>query len=155
MDALERLAIKQLDENTKKFRESLVISPKNGWIKCIRKTLKLSTYKLASLLGISQPSLSMIEKREELKSVTLETLEKIAHVLDCKFVYGFVPHSSFEDFITKKAEIIARQKVINTQNTMSLENQSLNPQQLNDQIQLIKNDLLSKPLKELWNLYEI
>lgn len=154
MDLFEKLAISQLDKQLKDFPMHLLPTPKKGWINMMRNTFKISSYRLSHFLGIAQPSLIAMEKREAEKAITLKSLEKVAHFFDCRLVYAFIPRHSFEEMITKKAKEIAERVVTQTEQTMLLENQSLLKDQLIKQVELQCEEILNSSLKELWNRYE-
>lgn len=155
MDLFEKLAISQLDTQLKNFPVHLLPNPQKGWINMMRKTLKISSYRLARFLGITQSSLITMEKREVDKAITLKSLEKVANFFDCNLVYAFIPRHSFEEMIKGKAREIALNVVTQTQQTMALENQSLSQTQLQKQIELQCEVILNDFLKDLWNRYEV
>jgi len=48
-------------------------------------------------VGIAQPSASGLENSEERGGVTLQSMERAAQAMDCRFVYFFTPnHGSFD-----------------------------------------------------------
>jgi predicted DNA-binding mobile mystery protein A len=146
----ELLSIRQVDRKLKQFQQFRGLHPKEGWIAHIRGALSLPTAQLAKLMGIKQPSALAMEKREQDKAITLETLEKIANAMGCDLVYAFVPKSSLEDFVEQKRNMLVDQIMKKTHLTMSLENQGLNRQDLKDQKTLLLEDLKSRSMKHIW-----
>ena len=146
----ELLSIRQVDRKLKQFHQLRELQPKEGWIIHIRGALALPTSQLAKLMGIKQPSAQAMEKREQDKTITLETLEKAANAMGCDLVYGFVPKSSLEDFVEQKRNNLVDQIMKKTHLTMSLENQELNQQDLKEQKFLLLEDLKSKSIKYVW-----
>ncbi len=146
----ELLSIRQVDRKLKQFHQLRESQPKEGWIIHIRGALALPTSQLAKLMGIKQPSAQAMEKREQDKTITLETLEKAANAMGCDLVYGFVPKSSLEDFVEQKRNNLVDQIMKKTHLTMSLENQELNQQDLKEQKFLLLEDLKSKSIKYVW-----
>jgi predicted DNA-binding mobile mystery protein A len=65
--------------------------PKKGYINAIRKALYMSSAQLARRMGISQSGVSLLEKRERVSSVTLDTLDRAADALGCELHYELVP----------------------------------------------------------------
>lgn len=66
--------------------------PEIGWIKTIRNALGMTTKQLGEKMGIAQPNVVAIEDREMKKTITLETLERAARVMDCQLVYALIPN---------------------------------------------------------------
>jgi len=85
-------AIKELSNECQKFK-SLGINgrPAKGWLNHIRNTLNVPVKYLADRVGISDQGILSFEKSELNKTITLESLEKVAAALDLKLVYGFAP----------------------------------------------------------------
>lgn len=146
----ELLSIRQVDRNLKPLQLLRGLHPKEGWIAHIRSALALPTAQLAKLMGIKQPSALAMEKREQDKTITLETLEKAANAMGCDLVYAFVPKTSLEDFVEQKRNILVDEIMQKTHLTMSLENQGLNRQDLKDQKALLLEDLKSRSIKNIW-----
>ncbi len=146
----ELLSLRQVDKNLKQLQQLKGFNPNEGWISHIRTALSLPTAQLAKLMGIKQPSALAMEKREQDKTITLETLEKAANAMGCDLVYAFVPKSSLEDFVEKKRNMIVDQVMQKTHLTMSLENQGLNRHDLKDQKDLLLEDLKSRSIKHVW-----
>ena len=148
--AYELLSIRQVDKKLKQLKQLKELQPKEGWIVYIRSSIALSTAGLARLMGIKQPSALAMEKREQNKTITLETLENAANAMGCELVYGFVPRGSLENFVEQKKVALVEKIIQKTHLTMSLENQGLNQQNLNEQKILLLEDLKSKPMNFLW-----
>ena len=154
MNIYEKLTIKQLDKQVKAFK-NYPNTPKEGWIKAIRKSLKLSAKALAKKMNVSQPSITVLEQREFEKRITLKKLEEIANAFDCSLHYAFIPKASFSKHI-EETEIRAASLLLErVQKTMALEDQALTPLQQKEQMGLILNDIKQKPLKKLWNNYDL
>ncbi|NJO88674.1 MAG: hypothetical protein HC831_06705 [Chloroflexia bacterium] len=57
-------------------------------------------------------------------SVTLNTLKEVGNALDMRLVYGFIPRDkTLEHMIEKKAMEVAKEIVLRTSATMTLEDQ--------------------------------
>ena len=146
----ELLSIKQVDRNLRQFQQLRGVCPQEGWISYIRNALSLPSSQLAKLMGIRQPSALAMEKREQDKAITLETLHNAANAMGCDLVYAFVPKSTLEDFVEKKMSNLVDQVMLKTHLTMSLENQGLKQQDLKDQKTLLLEDLRSRSMKHVW-----
>jgi predicted DNA-binding mobile mystery protein A len=143
------LQIKQLDQSLEKWRQLEVTHssiPKKGWIAVIRKSLGLTGNALASRLAVSQSALAQYEKSEKDGSITLQTLEKVAHAMDSELVYAIVPRMPLKETLEAKAEEIARKRILPLAHSMSLENQSAD---IHEEIEELKRELLERP-RDLW-----
>ena len=154
MKAHERLILRQLDERLMPLKNLHTTKPPLGWINYVRSALQISTYHLAKLLKIQQPSLMAMEQREQLGTITLESLEKVAKALGCDVVYAFVPKTSLEDFVKDHEKKQTDQLVGKSHLTMSLEKQGLEKGDLEKQRELILEEIRSKSLKALWRGYD-
>ncbi len=101
MRAQERAAArKQIDKRLNIIQNSEGLArPVRGWIRAIREALGMTTAQLGKRLGIRQASVVGLEKSEASKSITLETLERAAHALDCRLVYALVPRKPLAEVV--------------------------------------------------------
>lgn len=150
MKIFEKLALLQLDKSLQPFYALLNYPQTEGWIKTIRLSLHMSTHILAKRLKVTQPTIVDLEKREAKKSVTLQKMEEAAEALGCRFVYAFVPKTSFLSMIHEMEKEKAERLVQQIQQTMSLEDQALQNEQLKTQFELIHQHIKNEPLKNLW-----
>ncbi|MFN8790900.1 MAG: mobile mystery protein A [Bdellovibrionales bacterium] len=122
--ALTKTQRRSLDEKLKAFSQARVqLRPKAGWIKALREALGMTTVQLADRMGIRQSGITLLEKRELEKTVTLETLERAARALNCELVYALVPLESLEKMVDEQARKSAREILSRTVHTMGLEQQ--------------------------------
>lgn len=105
--------------------------PTLGWIRTIREALQMPQRELARRLGVSQPSVQALERREVSGSITLETLERAADALGCDLVYAMVPRRSLEDVLHEQAEKVARIHWRAVEQTMALEDQPVSSERSN------------------------
>jgi predicted DNA-binding mobile mystery protein A len=148
------LAARQLDRRFSEIRETLrgAERPARGWIKAIREALGMTTAQLAARMGVAQPRIAELEKREAARVVTLQSLERAAAALDCRLVYIFVPKDSLEDRINMRAEAVADLHLSAVDHTMRLEKQGVTDKQRRDEMKKkIVADLLNRPAR-LWQL---
>lgn len=129
--------------------------PPVGWVKTIRAALGMSSQALAKRLRCSQTNVIAMEKRETQGNITLETLEQVAAALQCKLVYALVPEKSLEQILTAQAHKVAQRQIKAINHSMSLEQQGLTNQQLQQQEAALVAELLEGNLKELWEPDEI
>lgn len=155
MKIFEKLAIAQLDKALKPFSMLMMHQPKEGWVRTIRQTLHMSTSVLAKRLKVTQSTVVDLESRESEKGVTLKKLEEAAEALGCTLVYALVPKESFASMIKEDEKQKAERMVLHTQKTMSLEEQGLSSDQIQQQIELVHQHIKNEPLKNLWKSYEV
>jgi len=146
------LILEQLDTTLEKYRVLKNVSPPvKGWIRAIRDALGISARQLASRIGVSQQSVSRIEKDESGGSVTIKTMRKAAEALDCLFVYGFVPRQTLRETLRSQATLYSKSRLNRVSQTMSLEAQSL-PSEEN--LKILENmvlEIMSNPPSNLWD----
>jgi predicted DNA-binding mobile mystery protein A len=101
------------------------VVPSTGWIKAIRTSIGMSMQQLGNKLNISKQGVLDIERREKDGSISIKSLREVAHVMDMKLVYGFIPlDGTLDALIEKKAKELAKQIVMRTAHTMQLEDQA-------------------------------
>lgn len=146
------LAAQQLDRRFNEIREALreAERPSRGWVKAIREALGMTTAQLATRMGVAQPRVAELEKREAARAVTLHSLERAAEALDCQLVYLLVPRGSLEDRINARAEAVAEFHLSAVDHTMRLEQQGVNDAKRRDSMKRkIVATLLERPSR-LW-----
>lgn len=148
-----KLMLEQIDKKMQKFAliEDSDLPPK-GWIYSIRTALNMSLVQLGRRLKKTAQSVKEIEERERDKSLTLKRLIEVANALNLKFVYGFVPiDSSLENLIEKRAAEVAREIVLRTSQTMSLEDQQNSGTRLQKAITDRAEKIKQEMPKYLWD----
>ncbi|MFH0736718.1 MAG: mobile mystery protein A [bacterium] len=147
IDLNRKLIIEQLDRKLKKIAilKDLEI-PSTGWINAFRTGLNMSLVQLARRLKKTSVTVREIEQREADKGITIKKLMEVAEVLDCRFVYGFIPNEgTLEKKIEKRAFEVAKDIVLRTSHTMNLEGQGNSEERLKkaikDRADKIKNEL--------------
>lgn len=123
---LDKLTVK----NAQKRRSELLkviqqMKVKPGWIKYTRSVLGMTLKDLARLAGLTLPTVAQAERREAEGKVTIDTLKKLAEVMECEFVYAFVPKEDISELIHKKAFEKARRTILKADTHMSLEDQKV------------------------------
>lgn len=126
--------------------------PRHGWIRAIRQSLGMSSTDLAKRLGIGVSSVSRLEQSEVDKTIKLETLEKVAEQLGCEVIYALVPRQELEKTINEKALQIATEHAVETQKSMSLEDQRIDSTVLEKLIAKEAQNLIGS--KRLWSMSE-
>jgi predicted DNA-binding mobile mystery protein A len=142
---------KQLDE---KFRQAATIAsletPRAGWIRSIRQALGMTAAQLAKRLRTSPQSVLALEKREVAGSITLATLEKAAHALDCRMRVVFIPNHGIEETVYQRAMERARAERNQIVHTMGLEGQSTGVREVLD-LDKIAESWRTKRRTRLWD----
>lgn len=133
----------------KKFdtlKKVVIERPPQGWLKTIREFLGMTTTQLAKKLEISQPRIIALEKNE--CNIKISTMERIADALNCDFFYTFIPRANIDDIIYNQAKQKAQKILKKVNKNMSLENQLVNTDELQNDI--IK-ELLNGNITRIWD----
>jgi len=149
---IQKLQLAQLDKRLQFFRDlpnEKRDPPRGGWISAIRKSLGISGNALAQRMGISQSAEAQFEKSEKERSISLQTLEKVAAALNADLVYAIVPRKSLRDTLEDRAFVKAKERVLPLANSMRLENQATSSEHLAREVEALQKQLLENP-KELW-----
>ena len=145
-------AIRHLDKRFTALRP-LAKSPRppKGWLRAIRDALGMTTAQLADRLGVSQPRIVELEQSEVSGGVTLNTLQRAAEALGCRFVYALVPDRPLADTVRERAELIAARQTGAVAQSMRLEDQEVKSKDVAKELhrrQVVR--LLSRPAR-LWD----
>jgi predicted DNA-binding mobile mystery protein A len=105
---------------------------------------------LAMRLGISQSTLTALEKSEAEGRITLQSLRKAADALDCDLQYVLVPRSPLQKRIENRAEAIAHDRVALTLHSMRLEDQAPTMQVDKKEVSKVRSKQLEANWKQLW-----
>jgi len=144
-------ARRQLDKRLSLLQSTeLLARPPRGWLKAIREALGMTTAQLGKRLGVVQSRAVAIEQAEAKGTITLNSLEKAAHALDCRLVYALVPRNPLNDLVTERAKSLAKQRLESTRHSMALEAQSVDAADEQEQLKRMVQRLLDKAGSELW-----
>jgi len=145
------LARKHLDTRLNSIRTSSdVLRPAKGWVKAIRESLGMSAEQLAARIGVTKPRVYEIEKAEISGSITLNSLERAAHALDCQLVYTLIPRLPLQKTVEMRAMEIARERIRAASHSMSLEDQALDENELSEHIERLAREILDQGGPEFW-----
>jgi predicted DNA-binding mobile mystery protein A len=144
-------AIRHLDQRFKALRP-LARSPRpsRGWLRAIRDALGMTSAQLAQRLGVSQPRIIELEKSEASGTVTLNTLQRAAEALGCRLVYALIPEKPLEETVLARANELAQRQLAAVQQTMRLEDQSVQSKRANDDVRRQFVEVLLKHPARLW-----
>jgi len=112
-----------LERDLRLHRDAPTIAPRSGWIRAIRDALGMSTSELARRVGLSKGRIGQIERAERERSLTLNTLERVAAALDCRVEYVLVPHRPLDEMVWERAQAKAAAEITAVDHTMALEDQ--------------------------------
>ena len=145
-------ARRQLDKRLISLLNADVFTrPPRGWVKAIREAFGMTTAQLAKRLGVSQPRVVGIEQAEVSGAITLDSLERAAHALDCQLVYVLVPRKPLDALIEERAARLATMRLESTRHTMSLEAQTVDARDEDEQRKRLIRQLIEQAGSELWD----
>tara|TARA_B110000459_G_C16576679_1_gene479121 strand:- start:519 stop:986 length:468 start_codon:yes stop_codon:yes gene_type:complete len=143
---------RQLDQQLDKIRAVLVERPPQGWIRSIRNALGMTQAQLAERMSMTPQGVQKIETSEGAYTVRLETLQEVAHALDCRLSYVLVPNQPLQDTVDNQTFKKAKNIVENISHSMSLEDQKTTPEEIDAQIKSVVEDLKKgKKLSVIWD----
>jgi predicted DNA-binding mobile mystery protein A len=145
-------AIRHLDARFAALRPLLRTQrPPKGWLRAVRDALGMTTKQFAKRLGVSQPRIVELEQSEASGTVTLNTLQRAAEALGCRLVYALVPEKPLADTVRERADLVARQRQAAVEQTMRLEDQSVEGKAAGDDLRRrYVEELLRRPAR-LWD----
>ena len=143
----KQMFLHQLDEQ---LGQAATTTPKQGWVRTLRKALGMTIKQLANRLQVDPSRVVKIESSEPEGAVTLRTMQSVANSLDCVFFYGFMPKSSFESMLEERAYHLAKKQVERVAHTMALEDQAVDKSWIAQQTEKVAKELLSGSWKHLW-----
>lgn len=145
-------ARRQLDKRLSTvFNADALTRPPRGWVKAIREALGMTTAQLAKRLGVSQPRVVGIEQAEVKGAITLDSLERAAHALDCQLVYALVPRKPLDALIEERATRLAATRLDFTRHTMALEAQAVDARDEDEQRKRLIRRLIEQAGSGLWD----
>ncbi len=110
----------------------------------------MSAEQLAARIGVTKPRVYEIEKAEISGSITLNSLERAAHALDCQLVYTLIPRQPLQKTVEIRAMEIARERIRAASHSMSLEDQALDENEFSEHIERLAREILDQGGPEFW-----
>lgn len=150
---INKLYLEQTDRKIKAFTGILSDSkPSGGWIESVRKAIGMNMRQLATRMNKTPQAIKQIQEREKAGTITLNSLEETATAMNMRLVYAIVPMgvSTLSELIQQRAEKIAKEIVMRTNKTMSLEDQKISETRIKNSIKEISKELTDNPEK-LWD----
>jgi len=147
-----KLAREQLDATLERLEPlKTLVPPAKGWIRAIRDAIGMTGEQLAKRLNTNKQRVSRIEHDEKLGKVKIETLRNVAKVMDCVFLYAFVPRDSLDQTVREQAEVIAEKRMARSNQMMRLEKQELSKDEKNKALQNLIDEIIETMPKSLWD----
>jgi predicted DNA-binding mobile mystery protein A len=145
-------AIRHLDKRFAALR-ALVTSqrPPKGWLRAIRDALGMTTAQFGKRLGVSQPRIVELEQSEVSGGVTLNTLQRAAEALGCRFVYALVPERPLADTVRERADLIAARQTDAVAQSMRLEDQEVTSKEVAKELHRRQVERLLRRPARLWD----
>ncbi|WCE31898.1 mobile mystery protein A [Vibrio sp. SCSIO 43137] len=125
-------------------------TPKEGWIRTVRKALDMSGAQLADRAGMTRNRISVLERREADGDITLNQLKQLAEALDCDFAYILKPRKPVSDTLQERALEVAKIEVEKASKNMFLEAQSISKEKENILISELAEDIMRAGGRKLW-----
>lgn len=145
------LARKQLDKRLNPLRDADGLArPRPGWARAIRDALGMTSTQLAKRMGVTQPRVVEMEKAEKGGAITLNTLERVAHAMECKLVYAFVPQKPLQAMVEDRARGIAKTRLAIARHNMALEAQPVSPEDEKEQLAQLVRQITEKAGSDIW-----
>ena len=129
-------------------------SPPSGWLRAVRGALGITTRQLAELIGTNHAGIAALEKREATGKVTIETLEKAARAMGCRFVYAIIPdkpNHSLDEILDRRAEIVAKRVLGRLEHSMRLEQQGSPDEEITEELRKLATELKNSLDSRLWD----
>ena len=144
---------KQLTQKQAAFDTAkAVVNPTGGWLNAVRTSLGMSLEQVAHKLGVSKQNVQSLEMREKQKTISLKSLETVAHAMDMQLVYALIPKDdSLDALIERKAEALAYDLVQRTAQAMMLEDQAVTYERLKEAAAERKQEIIQNNPKTLWD----
>ncbi|KGN32142.1 hypothetical protein N802_11200 [Knoellia sinensis KCTC 19936] len=111
----------------------------------MREALGMTAEELAERMGVSQPSVTRLERSERDSVARLDTLIRAADALECDVVYALVPRRPLEEMVTDQARRRARERVEQVAHTMALEDQAVADSELAKQLATLTDFYRTQP----------
>ena len=118
-------------------------------IKLMRETLGMTQGQLAKRVNRSLRSIQQIESGKAMPKIS--TLKKIAGALNAELQLSLIPRKNIRDYLEEKATKKASQLVKLSEQSATLEVQSPSGEEIKNQVENLKKEILEKRRKILWN----
>ena len=125
--------------------------PPKGWLRAVRDALGMTTVQFGRRLGVSQPRIVELEQSEVSGGVTLNTLQRAAEALGCRFVYALVPERPLAETVRERADLIAARQTNAVAQSMRLEDQEVKSKDVARELHRRQVEQLLRRPARLWD----
>ncbi len=144
---------RQLDKQLKTLQPFVrTPRPRKGWVREIRDALGMTSLQLAQRVGVSQPTIAKLERSEEMETIALKSLRKLAEAMECTLVYALVPNDSLEATLMRQAEIRAEEQLQRVEHSMRLEAQGRLPDEVESERRELAQEMIRTLSREIWEV---
>lgn len=109
----------------------------------------MSARELSQRIGVTPQQVFAFERGEQVGSIRLENLERVARAMNCRLVYAFVPNEPLEQLVQDQARRKAAQRVSGVRHSMRLEDQDVSDRVAEEQIEYLAAELAER--RGLWS----
>lgn len=122
----KQAARRHLDEQLTTLRElgALAVRPR-GWIRAYRDALGMTAAQLGGRMGISGAAVAQLEASEVDANVNVASLQRAAEAMDATVHFVFIPNTSLEETVQRRAREVARSDLETVDHSMRLEDQAV------------------------------
>lgn len=100
-----------LDQRLSGLNEFFVPPPSTGWVKTVRQALGMSTFELATRMGLSGSRVKQLEQAEVDGTIRLSQLRRLGGALNCELHYVMLPRQSLDEMVRRQARRKAAEKM--------------------------------------------
>ena len=111
----------------------------------------MTTAQFGKRLGVSQPRIIELEQSEASGGVTLNTLQRAAEALGCRFVYALIPERPLTDVVQERAEAVAARQLGAVAQSMRLEDQEVKSKEMAKELHRRQVEQLLRRPARLWD----
>jgi predicted DNA-binding mobile mystery protein A len=126
-------------------------TPREGWLRTVRKALGMSGAQLAKRMGVTRARVAQAEQAELSGGASLKSMQAAAEAMGCRFVYAIVPAKRIEDVIAVQAQKKARALVKTASTHMALEKQNLPDDRIAAEVERLASDLAREMPSDFWS----
>lgn len=150
---IKELVIKQYRDMIDAASEKILnlTTPPEGWLRVVRKALKMPPKVVLERAGIKKSELYRIEKAEVDGTLTLNKLKDTAAAMGCELHYAIIPNGSINSIIEDRARRHAIKILRNASVHMQLEDQVTAKEQIEFQIDKVTEKLIKEMPNWFWS----
>jgi predicted DNA-binding mobile mystery protein A len=146
---LSNMARKTLDQRVEQLKGVNLVAPNGGWIRAVREALGMTATQFAERADVTRQTAHQYEKNEIDGSIRIDTMRRAAEILECQFLYAFVPKTSFDEIVREQASKVAVNELARVDQTMLLENQRVDRREMEQRLTQRVEELIGS--SQLWN----